>query len=183
MDGHARLSGKIHKDLLINGKTYTLSRPALVGVYAEMEAFLVSRKSDPIVLAVEACRLAPAAMHATIWEAAMKTGSSARIATAEEMAAFEASPWGIAFKLWKCLDKKHEQEFPTPESAMKLLEEIGDNLPELTATLAVVSGEADLGNSSGRSPKAPAEKQPTDTPSSADGRPSTSSSPTPTVGP
>ena len=183
MDGHARLSGKIFKTICIGARTYKLSKPTLVGVYAEMEAFLISRKRDPLVLAVEACKLAPPALHATIWEAAMKSASAARIATAEEMSAFEASPWGMAFKLWKCLDDGHQAEFPTPESAMALIEQAGDNIQELAAQLAVVSGEGDLGNSSGRSPKAPAEKQATDTPSLEAGQPSTSSSPSPTAGP
>jgi len=182
MDGHARLSGKLHKTITIGGETYTLSKPTLVGVYAEMEAFVVARKRDPLVLAVEACKTAPPGQHAAIWEAAMKTASAARVATAEEMAAFERSPWGMAFKLWKCLDDRHRAEFPTVEAAMGLMERAGENLDEIQAQLAVVSGEADLGNSSGRSPTAPAEKPATDTQASEDGRPSTSSSPTPTAG-
>ncbi len=124
MDGHARLSGKLHKTIAIGGKSITLSKPTLVGVYAEMEAFVISRKRDPLVLAVEACKTAPPAHHAAIWEAAMKTASAARIATAEEMAAFERSPWGIAFKLWKCLDDRHLVEFPTPEATMGLIESL-----------------------------------------------------------
>lgn len=182
MDGHARLSGKLHKTIAIGGKSITLSKPTLVGVYAEMEAFVISRKRDPLVLAVEACKTAPPAHHAAIWEAAMKTASAARIATAEEMAAFERSPWGIAFKLWKCLDDRHLVEFPTPEATMGLIRLCGDNLDEVQAQLAVVSGEADLGNLSGRSPTAPAAKPATDTRPSEDGPPSTSSSPTPTDG-
>ena len=183
MNGQARTAGKIYKTIVIGGRQYALSRPLMVGVYGEIEAFIVSRKEDPLVLAVRACGHAPAAMHAAIWEAAMKAGSAARIATAEEMTAFQMSPWSGAFTLWKALDPRHLAEVPDVEAAMRLYEQAKDEgkREELDAVLEVVSGKAEIKNSAGRR-AAPASNRKTANRCSADGPESIASSPSPTAG-
>lgn len=180
MDGQARVAGQLWKEIEIGNKKYVLSRPNLVGIYGEMEAWIVSRKIDPLVLAVTACKDAPAALHPVIWEAAMKTASAARIASHEEMEAFRESRWFVAFMLWKALDPKHRDEVPDVDAAMKLIESCVD-VDSLMANINIVNGEADLKNSSGPSDaRAP---QPMETQSTEDGQASTASSQSDSDGP
>lgn len=158
MDGQARVAGRIYKDVQIGDKTYRLSQPNMVGIYGEVEAWIIARKTDPLVLAVRVCAgdrrkgipPAPEEMHATIWEAAMKTASAARIASREELALFWDSRWSHAMLLLKALDPKHADDVPDVDAAMRVLDE-GVDIDELLAQLSVVNGEADLKNSSGPS--------------------------------
>lgn len=164
MDGHARVSGHVSKTMVIGGKTYRLNQPARVGLYAKLEAFFLERKQDPLVAAVKACEMAPKEMHASIWDAAMKAASAARVATAQEMADFEKSVWGLAFLFRECLDPQHYADVPDPEAALRLIEELGnDRLQELAATLQVVSGKDDLKNFAGPITTDRAPNLPTDT--------------------
>lgn len=183
MEGQARVAGQIYKDVVIAGKTYRLSRSNLVGFYGDAEAWIISRKTDPLVLAVKACRAAPENMHATIWEAAMKTASEARIASKEEMERFWRSRWFSAFLLLKALDPKHAQEIPDMESAMRLIESDVDlDTDALMADVSVVNGEADIKNSSGLSGTQAQPNQQTETQPTEDGQVSTDSSQTNTSG-
>jgi hypothetical protein len=179
MDGQARVAGQIYKDVEIGGKTYRLSKPNLVGIYGEVEAWIVSKKTDPLVLAARACKTTPASMHPVIWEAAMKTGSAARIASQDELNLFWNSRWSNAFMFMKALDDKHRQEIPDIETAMNIVEGIVD-VDELLMQLSVVSGEADVKNSSG--PSATRANQPMETPATEAGLDSTASSPKSTDG-
>jgi hypothetical protein len=181
MDGQARVSGRIYKDVEIGGKTYRLSQPNMVGIYGDVERWVIARKVDPLVLAVRACKIAPPELHAMIWDAAMKAGSAARIASREELDLFWNSRWANAWLFLKALDPQHAAEVPDPEAAMKILDG-GVDIDELLAQLQVVSGEADLKNSSGPS-ETRAPSQQTDTHVSEDGQESTDSSPTSTDGP
>jgi hypothetical protein len=188
MDGQARVSGLIYKDVKVGDKTYRLSKPNLVGIYGEVEAWIINRKQDPLVLAVQVCKgdkakgipPAPASLHATIWEAAMKSASAARIASPEELDTFWNSRWSNAFLFLKALDPKHSDEVPDIEAAMRVIEE-GVDVDMLLAQISVVNGEADLKNSSGQSATLAA-NQPMETPALADGQDSTSSSPSVTIG-
>jgi len=181
MDGQARVAGQVYKDVKIGDKTYRLSRPNLVGIYGEVEAWIVSRKVDPLVLAVRACRMAPPDAHATVWEAAMKVASTARIATKDELDAFWASRWANAFLFLKALDPKHYDEVPDVDAAMNVIEQ-GVDMDELLANISVVNGEADIKNSSGPSTtRAPSQQ--TETPATEAGPASTDSSPKSTDGP
>jgi hypothetical protein len=177
----ARTSGRIYKDVEIGGKKFRIGEPQKVGIVAEMEAFILSRRLDPIVFAIRACKSAPATMHAAIWQGA--TAAATRgLATPEEWAAFESSLWKSAFMLFKTLDPKHRDEVPDVEAAMELIEQEA-NLDELMSLVRFVSQDDDLKNSSGRSAGATSASKPkTDDPSTTDGPPSTITSPTDTDG-
>lgn len=159
MTKHYRIAGKSFRTISIGGKQYTL-RPAVLGVYAEMEAYVVSLRQDPLEIATRACQRAPANQHAAIWDAAMRAERSARIATAEEMASFENSVPGIAWKLWKSLEQDHP-EIDGVAAALALLEQAGeDRLSEIVATLHVATGEGDIKNCSGREEEPTTETSP-----------------------
>ena len=171
----ARVAGKVYKQIVIGGKTYTLSQPQRVGNFAKMEAFIISRRTDPIQFAIRACRQTPATMHAAIWEGCSATGSRG-LASGAEWDTFERSLWKNAFMLWVTLDPKHADEVPTIEAAMELIES-GMDLEELMALIKIVSQDSDLPNSFGRTATAaPAPNQPTADRSSPDGQQSMNSS-------
>ena len=146
-DGHARTAGKLVREITVGGKTYKLS-PIVQGMYAELEAYVAKSRENPMVVAIEACKTAPAEMHKAIWEAAMREASRARVVTAEEIQEFESSIRGVAWKLWACLRKEHAAEFPTPDDALWMVEQAQaeKRLEELIMTVRTASGEEDLGN-------------------------------------
>ena len=181
MDGQARVSGQIYKDVEVNGKTYRLSQPNLVGIYGDVEAWVVSKKTDPLVLAVRACKIAPQEEHKTIWEAAMRAASAARIASAEELDLFWGSRWANAMLFLKALDPKHHEEVPDIEAAMKVID--GVNMDELLMNISVVNGEDDIKNLNGPSETRANQNQQTEIQSLEAGQESTSSLPSDTAGP
>jgi hypothetical protein len=162
-----RTAGKSFETIEIGGKRYTL-RPLTVGVYSEMEAFVASRRVDPLEAAGKAVLKLPAAMHAGVWDAAMRAVMANRNVTTQEMSDFENSMRGYAWKLWQCVKQDHP-EIDSIEKAIELLEQAGPTRAvEIDAKLRVASGEADLGKSSGPTPVMEDQGQ--------DGQPSTSSS-------
>jgi hypothetical protein len=146
-----RSSGKSFETLMIDGKQYTL-RPLKVGVYGEMEAFVASLRVDPLEAASAAVQKLPSAHHAAIWDAAMRAVMTGRNVTTQEMANFENSLAGYAWKLWQCLKQDHP-EIDSIAKATELLEKAGpERAVEIDAKLRVATGEADLGQSSGPTP-------------------------------
>jgi len=156
MKGHARTAGLRTQRITIGGKEYTLTAPPVVGLYAKLEDYILSRREDPLSLAAMACQKTPAEQHAAIWEAAMKVASQARAVPASEMIAFESTLHGVAFKLWSCLQTHHADKFGSVADVLGLIEAAGeDRLAEITAKVHVATGEADAGNLSGRTQNDP----------------------------
>jgi hypothetical protein len=129
--------------IIIDGQTYTL-RP-LKRAYLAMEEFILSNRIDPMDAAVAAVLKAPAAMHSAIWDAAMRAVlTSRRVASIREMADFEHSMRGYAWKLWQCVKQDHT-EIDSIEKAIELLEKFGperasevdDKLRQLTEGVTV----------------------------------------------
>jgi len=151
-DGHARTAGRLAEEITVGGRTYRL-RPIITGLYAELEAYVAAQRGNPLALATEACKMAPPEQHDAIWQAAMSQASKARVVTAAEIAEFERSIRGLAWKLWACLQAEHAAEFPRPDDALRLIEEAGEQrMAEVASKVHVASGEADLGNSDGPGP-------------------------------
>lgn len=166
-----RTAGASSQTLVIGEKTYTL-RPLTVGLYAEMEAYVVAQREDPMVIAALACQKVPAQFHTDIWDSAMRAAKSARTVTAAEMSAFEQSIRGLAFKFWACLKTDHPKL--TVDDALKLIEEAGEErMAELQARIHVGSGEADLKNSSGQAEATAATNPLAGPPSTSDSQSST----------
>lgn len=146
-----RTSGQSYELIEIEGKQYKL-RPLKVGVYGEMEAFVLAQRGDPLAAAGQAVQHLPAAMHAAVWDAAMRAVMANRNVTTQEMSDFENSIRGYAWKLWKCLEQDHP-EVDSLDKALALLEKIGPaRAAEVDAKLRVATGEADMGKSSGPTP-------------------------------
>ena len=153
MSKQHRTAGKEYNDLPINGKTYRF-RPLKVGIYAEMENYIISQRGDPIVAAsqsIEQNSIDPK-YHPGIWQAAMKEAVANKVVTAEQAATFENSVRGLAWKLWMSVRQDHP-EIATADDALHLIEEAGEQgFEAIAATVEVGTGEAVLGNSSGREP-------------------------------
>lgn len=150
---HGRVAGANFQTLELGGKSYTL-RPYVVGLYAEMSAFVRNLKGNPINAVCKAWDSIPASQR-EFWMAAAVKEAAAQSVTPEDLAAFEQSLLGTAFKLWSTLKADHIDEFPTPYAVMDrmiaLKEEEGEaKLAEIMAKLHVASGEADLKNSAGQ---------------------------------
>ena len=153
MSDHARVAGKTFHTIELGGKQYTL-RPYVVGLWAEMSAFVRRLKGDPIG---EVCRRLetippeqrPQWMRAAVEAAANQSPSD------EELAAFEQSLLGTAFRLWCALRADHAAEFADPQAVLDVLlaldpREGEKKLAEIVLKLEVAGGEADLKNFDGR---------------------------------
>lgn len=159
MQGHARTSGMSFQTITVGGKLYKL-RPFRMSAYAEIEAYILSLREDPITLAAQAAAQAPESQHAVIWETAFKLASKSRTVSREELAQFDNTLMGLACRVWICLKEDHADEFPRPEDVLPWMERIarekGEDATkaELQAKVSVASQQADLGNSSGPTPGA-----------------------------
>lgn len=149
MSKHHKTAGVSYETLAVGDQVYKL-RPLKVGIYAEMESYVLSQRIDPLQAAGESIAKIPAQYHQAVWDAAMKAAMSSRVVSAEEMSAFGNSPRGIAWMLWKLLEQDHP-EFNSVERAIELMERIGpERAQEIQMKVNIASGEADAGKSSGQ---------------------------------
>ena len=119
MTDQATMAGKAATRIALGGKEYTL-RPYVVGVWAEMKAFLASLKGDPIKALCERLDSVPANQQPRWMKAAVEAAAN-QTPSDEEMLAFEKSLLGQAFHLWACLKGEHLAEFPTPHVVHALM--------------------------------------------------------------
>jgi hypothetical protein len=142
----------------LGGKTYTL-KPYVVGLWAEMSAYVRRLKGDPIKEVCDRLESIPADQQQRWMKAAVEAAAN-QSPTEQELSAFENSLLGTAFKLWTTLKAEHAQEFPDPQAVLDRLIALSEQegrkkLAEIMLKLEVASGEADLKNSVGQ-PATPA---------------------------
>ena len=155
---HARVAGKTSQTIELGGKPYTL-KPYVVGLWAEMSAFVRSLKGDPIKEVCERLDQIPAEQQARWMKAAVEAAAN-QAPSEQELSAFETSLLGTAFKLWATLKTDHRDDFPDPYAVLDKLLALAERdgrkkLAEIVMKLDVASGEADLKNCVGR-PATPA---------------------------
>lgn len=160
----------------VAGKTYTLAAPSIVQLYAAVEEHVRGLQPNPLVEAAKAemelrrLRLPPdeeVLAREAIRETASRALNAAGTVSEEAMTRFELSAQGWAFKLWKCLEQHHAEDFPTLQSVIALVSqyrEEGGSEELLQTELDRVTGEADAKNVSGPSPTE-ARETPGETPS------------------
>lgn len=177
--GLAASLGERTASIAVGGKEYTLTAPSTRAMFSEMEAHLRQTRPDPLEVAAAsiASGKIPPKYHDDIWDKAMKAAVD-RTITGPDVARFINSMDGIAFTIWITLREHQLDEFPDATAVLNwidlLMEEAGARvlaaggteeeaqaaaqaaLAEVRAKAAVVSGEADLPNSSGRSQTGPA---------------------------
>lgn len=167
--GHARTAGRLVQKLELCGREYTLRSPGIGRLFADLEAHIISQRADPldaVAKAIAAGRI-PEAQQDRAWRAAMEQATRGNAVTPAELAQFEQSPRGLAYKLWTCLQAEHAQEFPSPDDVLALVERAVEEAAEkhpgnpaaasaelarLAGNVEVATGEADAKNSSGPSP-------------------------------
>ena len=150
---HARVAGTITQTIEFAGKTYTL-KPYRVGLWAEMSAFVRSQKGDPIKAVCDRWASIPSGQRDQWMESAIRAATNQTPSEAE-MAEFEKSLLGEAFKLWCVIKPECLEDFPTPIEVRDKLIEIGETegagkVVEILTKLHIVGGEADLKNSDGQ---------------------------------
>ncbi len=189
MDGHARTAGRLFQTLKVSGKKYTLRAPPVGTLIADMEAYIVSLRENPFVLAADAVEKLPeslpadrrAALEERIWKAAEAASIRSGAASAAEMNEFTNSLRGIAYQLWTCLQEEQGDEIQSVGDALGLIErfveEAGESgLTELRAKVLSATGEADAKNSSGPNRKRSGKRKGNKDRKSGAGRKSTSTS-------
>lgn len=172
MDGMARSSGRQFQKLTIGGKEYTLRAPSVGRLIADMEAYVVSLRQNPLSMAVEAVRKLPADLtdqerarfEAAIWKAAEAASVRTGAISVDEMNEFTSSPRGLAYMFHTCLEADHGDEIQTVDQALGLIEtyveaEGKEGLIGLRMMILSATGEGDAKNSSGPSPKSPGKKK------------------------
>lgn len=158
---HSRMAGTDFQTLTLGGKQYKLS-PLKVGSYAELQAYYLSLRDDPLVLASRACNdpRIPPTQHATIWESAIKVASTMRIIPPGELADFEQSVHGRAFQFF-CSIRANHPEIKSADEILPIFESITEGeMQELLIKLELVNNGPAIKNSSG-----PVETGPTANPS------------------
>ena len=116
-----------------------------------MEAYVVSRRPDPLAIASDAVKRLPPQNHDAIWKAAMSAAITARTVAPAEMSDFENSVDGLCWKVWQSLKQDHPA-IDSVDAAKELILRAGEagEFEKLSRTVEIASGEADLGKSSGQ---------------------------------
>jgi len=154
-DNYSRLSadvpGCVEGDPF--AREYTL-KPYVVGIWAEMSAFVRSLKGDPIKEVCDRLDSIPPDQQQR-WMTVAVNAAANLTPTEDELIAFEKTLLGQAFKLWSCLKSDHSDEFPTPhvvrDKLIGLLEAQGEKkIAEVMLKMEIASGEQDLKGFAGR---------------------------------
>lgn len=124
MDGLARSSGKLFREISVGGKTYRLATPRLADL-AALEAELLARLQDPLEQAAKAAVHLPPDAHKTLWEAAFAASQSGR---RFDVADIDTLPMTLraAASAFLTLRRNHADEIGTLADALAWLELAAD---------------------------------------------------------
>jgi len=104
--------------MTISGKAYTVRPLAIAALTClDMERYIASQRVDLIAAAHKATLTAPAHLHAAIFDAAMRAVLNSSVRP-DEIAEFDRSIRGYAFKFWHGIKADH----PEVDSVDKALE-------------------------------------------------------------
>lgn len=182
---HPDVAGTAFVPFTVRGKPY-LMRPLTLSDYAELESRAEAARPNPVTIAAAASAALPDAAAERLLRIAfeesrrpVKRSAQERVAWLEEWA--ESTTEGKAILFWLLLRRNHP-EIAGPAQALALMDELiaeqgPQALTRLLAQFNQASGEASLGNSSGRTPG------PATNPAATAGETSTAASPTATAGP
>lgn len=176
MDGAARTGGNLPERFTAGGRSYTLKDPGYLAFMEEAEAYIVSRRPNPLVEAAQAiCALPPdlpagerGKQEAVIRQIAEAAMLSRNRVTGPEIGAFMETRPGLIFTLWKFCPEL--TSFKEAEAVLRqMAEEMGEAQAqaELQARIDTVSGAVEAKNSFGPDPRTSGPGEPSDqTPSS-----------------
>lgn len=148
MEGQARVSGAVTRDVELGGRKYRLG-VFRVGDYAATEARVVSLRPDPLEFALAATARAPESQHARIWAAALEQADRNRYATSADVARFLDSLEGVAWQFYRCA-LRHDPGVDLATIHAALLDLDQNAVRAISLKVRVASGELELGNSSGQ---------------------------------
>lgn len=138
-----RTAGADFSEIEIDGQTYKMS-PLAFGAYGEMEAYVCSLRSCPIDIAASKSSGLSVTNQQLLFDAAIRAATFAKIVPAVEMANFEKSVAGLAWKFWKTLSPNHEEIATVNDAAILITKAGADRLLEIRAKLIVATGESSL---------------------------------------
>lgn len=151
MDGLARATGNLYRDLTVGGKRYRLATPRL-GDLAALEAAILARLPDPVEQAAKSAHLVPPEQQQRYWEAAFQAAAKARAFKVDDLSQLPQSLQAAA-SAFAVLRRYHGEEIKDLGDALEwvnaALEEHGE---EVVGKLQAVSQEDPSKNAETPSP-------------------------------
>jgi hypothetical protein len=170
-DGLHRVAGAT-PDIEVAGKTYRTT-PYTLGGRAEIEAHLLSKRTDVFVEAANRLGGIPEKLHGKVLDAAMRYMERGNYVTDDEVSDFIATFEGCAFLFWQAV-REHQPEVDSLATAKAIAEKT--TLGELMKELARVVGRYDVGGFDGPQAKSAAIAGQEQEPAAHPGQPSTDNS-------
>jgi len=140
MDGLARATGGLYREISVGGKIYRLATPRL-GDLAALEAAILARLPDPVEQAAKSAHLVPVEQAAKYWDAAFAAAAKARAFRIDNLGELPQS-LQIAASAFAVLRRHHGGEIVTLDAALEwanvAFEEHG---PAVAGMLQAVSQE------------------------------------------
>ena len=116
----SRVAGVNFRTFAYKGIEYLLSRPLTLGSYADEEALVRWKRSDPTEFAWKLIQRLPGNLQQGVLNASAFANNTDLI-TEDEWDRYRASPWRKAFMLWTCLDDRFRND-PQTNRPMALLD-------------------------------------------------------------
>jgi len=150
MDGLARATGNLYREISVGGQSWRLATPRLEDL-AALEAAILARLPDPIEQAARHAHLVPPDQQARYWEAAFCAAAQQRRFRLENLEELPES-LQLAASAFLVLRRHHGQQIRTLDDALgwieTALEEYG---PQIHAILTAAANEA-VGGPTGENP-------------------------------
>jgi hypothetical protein len=138
MDGLLNLSGQRSVTVEINGKQWTFDT-AYLRDYAEMEQYILSHRPDPL----EGLAGLPDDVRADAVRVAMQQRQRSPFVSMSELAEFESSVHGVAWRVWRALRNNHP-EIAGIDDAYQFIEDAGNEHWGTILTTLDIAEEKDL---------------------------------------
>lgn len=140
MEGLARATGNLYRELAVGGKTYRLATPRL-GDLAALEAEILSRLPDPIEQAARTSHLVPDEQQQRYWDAAFLAAAKARSFSVDNLDELPIS-LQVAASAFVALRRHHAEEIADLDAASRWADRaFEEHGPAVAAILQAVSQE------------------------------------------
>ena len=185
MDGQLRCGTALSEEFKVAGKLYRAYTPTIAQILDIKKKARVAMQVDALAVACRVASTLPPEEAEAVRQMGFKQAVENRAVTEDYFQEWGQTIEGLSALLQVMVRHADGTPVATDDEAIALLQEARDGgvFEEVLLKMQLARGDADLGNSSGRSQRGPAQNQWTGTQSSADGHPSTSSSPASTDGP
>jgi hypothetical protein len=151
MDGLARITGHLYREIAVGSQMWRLAAPRLEDL-AALESAILSRLPDPIEQAARHAHLVPSEQQARYWEAAFAAAAQQRRFRLENLEELPES-LQLAAAAFLVLRRHHGQQIKTLDDALVWLEQAREQHgPQISAILTAAANEGAVGGSSSENP-------------------------------